>query len=905
MKRKDIVFGEKDIPLREDVRILGNMVGEMIREQGGDRLFNAVESARQSAIARREGEPDSTQRLYSLIRPDAQVDAEELIRAFSTWFLVVNTAENVHRIRRRRDYLSSTDTPQPGGLEDAVSTLKQHGETIETIQKLLERMRIEPVFTAHPTEPTRRTILRKELRIARRLVDRLDPTLTPQEMEACLERIRADITSGWQTEEHPSTGMTVADELEHVLFFITDIIYRMIPALYEDLEDALHSAYGAEATAFHLPTLVRFGSWVGGDMDGNPNVSAKTIRETLARHRSLILDLYHRECAELAERLSQCSTLVPVSTALTERIELYAKLFPGAPNEMPLRHRNMPYRVCLRLISARLQATYDDRLDPYDNADQFIQDIQIIADSLAANKGRNAGLFAVRRLLRRAETFGFHMLTLDIRQDSHVHRKVVGQGLGDENWMHKSREERLTRLREAIEGDERPVGRLGATAKRTLSVFQTIAQCRKKYGEHAIGPYIISMTQGVDDLLSVMLLARWGGLSKRAGVLPLDVVPLFETVQDLREGPEIMKGALAEPHYKTHLEKRSNHQIIMVGYSDSNKDGGLVASRWALQLAQQAFAGIMDAQGVDFTIFHGRGGSISRGGRKSRTAVLGAPRGVVRGKLRITEQGEMINDKYGLRGIAMRTLERAFHSLATATVMPPPADPDEEFWHEVVETLAQHSRHAYRHLVYDTPKFVDYFRLATPIDVIERMQIGSRPPARAAKGGIEGLRAIPWVFAWTQSRHVIPGWFGFGSGLTQTIDKYGEDVVRNMLQKWYFFNALFSDVELVLAKADMAIARHYSSLAGPDLQHFFAQIQKEYELSAQLILRLKGIDALLDEDPTLQRAIMLRNPYVDPMSFLQVDLLQRWRDTDRKDEDLFRALLASVNGIAHGLQNTG
>jgi len=905
MKRKDIHFSEKDIPLRDDVRILGAMVGELVGEQGGDRLFDAVEAARQAAIQRRDGEPDSTQKLTRLVTPPTASEAQELIRAFSTWFQVVNTAENVHRIRRRRDYLNDTTAAQPSGLEDAISMLTKQDFSVEQIQTYLDSVLIEPVFTAHPTEPTRRTILRKELRIARRLVERLDPTMTPQESRACLERIRGDITSAWQTEEHPSEGMTVADELEHVLFFITDIIYRMIPAFYEALEDALTSALGEEAGKIDVPTLIRFASWVGGDMDGNPNVSSKTIKETLARHRALILNLYHRECRGLAERLSQCTSRVSISADVSARTAEYVKLFPGTLNEMPLRHRDMPYRVFLHLISERLQATYDDSLYPYESSLEFEADIQAIADSLAANKGRNAGLFSVRRLLSRAKTFGFHMMTLDLRQDAATHQMVIGQGLGEADWMSKTAEERHARLRTALETGETPSGRFGATAKRTLSVFQTIAQCRKKYGPHAIGPYIISMTQGVDDVMSVLLLSRWGGLAKRNSLVPLDIAPLFETVEDLHKGPEIMQTLLDDPFYQEHLRKRNNHQTIMIGYSDSNKDGGLASSRWALQLAQSKFVEVMDASKVEFTLFHGRGGTISRGGRKTRTAILGAPPGAVRGKLRVTEQGEIINEKYGLRGIAMRTLERAFNSLTTASAQPQSSHASGKHWRNVIDTLAETSRRKYRDLVYGSSEFNDYFRQATPIDVIERMQIGSRPPSRETAEGIEGLRAIPWVFSWTQSRHFLPGWYGFGTGLAAAIEQHGEDVLHDMVKNWYFMRAMVADVEMVLAQADMNIAGHYSSLADPGLTHFDREIHEEYDLTARLVIKLRGVDALLDDDPTLQRAILLRNPYVDPMSFLQIDLLRSWRYGDRQDEATFRALMASVNGIALGLQNTG
>jgi phosphoenolpyruvate carboxylase len=905
LRRQDITFEDKDQALRDDVRTLGRLVGELLTEQGGPELFELVENARLRSIRRREGNEKPGEELADLVSDLDCSFALQVIRAFSTYFQMVNTAEKVHRIRRRREYLQEVGQYQPGGLEETLVKLKAAGLDLGALQKLFDTLLIEPVFTAHPTEPTRRTILRKEQQIVRRLIDMLNPTMTAQETQACIENIKLEMTTGWQTNEHPSEQMTVDDELEHVLFFVTDVLYRAMPPFYEDIENAAARVYGDEAKEFVVPGIVRFASWVGGDMDGNPNVNAKTIRSTMARQRSLVLDLYYRECANLSSKLSQSGERIGIDQAILDKIEEYKPIFQNAYHAVPARHREMPYRVLLRLVQERLQATYDDEAYPFETAADFRTDIELIAHSLETNRGQHAGLFAVRRLLRRIDTFGFHLVTLDVRQDALVHREVIGECLGDSDWLERSAEYRLERIGEAIEQKDPPPIDQSIKVRKTLSVFQAISFCRRKYGPDAIGPFIVSMTQGADDILSVFLLAQWSELHSRRGEVPLDIAPLLETVDDLERGRQILETLLAHDIYRRHLEYRSNKQMVMIGYSDSNKESGLAAARWALQNAQIDLVRTVTAENIELQLFHGRGGTVSRGGGKTHAAVLGAPPGTVNGRLRVTEQGEIINEKYGLRGIALRTLEQIAGSVALATAMPEHRGGDMPEWHAMMEVVSKESRRRYRELVYQTPRFHDYFRKATPIDLIERMRIGSRPSARRTGSGVQDLRAIPWVFAWTQSRHILPGWFGFGSGLAAAIEQFDDAAFRDMFREWYFMRALTADAEMVLAKADLGIAGIYSQLAGELHDEFFPIIEKEFDLTRDLILRYSDHESLLEGDATLQRAIMLRNPYVDPMSLMQVDLLARWRQSNCEDDELFQALLASVNGIAQGLQNTG
>ncbi|MEM8548445.1 MAG: phosphoenolpyruvate carboxylase, partial [Pseudomonadota bacterium] len=680
--------------------------------------------------------------------------------------------------------------------------------------------------------------------------------------------------------------------------------YRVIPPFYENLADALGAVYGESVTLDQMPTLIRFASWVGGDMDGNPNVGAKTIRNTLSRQRNLVLDLYFRECATVAGKLSQCRDRVTLDPAIDTKINNYREHFSKAWGEIPNRHREMPYRVLLKLIQARLQATYDDEAFPYESPEEFAGDIGLIADSLVEHKGAHAGLFAVRRLQQRIACFGFHMATLDVRQDALVHREVIGKCLGEDDWLEKSKEERLARLCEAIANKESPADLQDTQVRRTLSVFQTIGFCRRKYGRRAIGPYIISMTQGADDVVSVLLLAQWAELGNRKGEIPLDIAPLLETVDDLDAGPAIMRSLLANDIYRTHLESRARQQTVMVGYSDSNKDSGLASARWALHQAQAELLDTLSTHDIQLVLFHGRGGTVSRGGTKMHDAVHGAPAGTVRGRMRVTEQGEIINEKFGLRGIALRTLEQSVASVA-GTMLLPRNDERRPEWNAMLQFMADESRQHYQALTRRSENFFQYFRTATPIDVIEKMRIGSRPASRRQQKGIDDLRAIPWVFSWTQSRFILPGWYGFGTGLERAVEKFGEDAFGEMFREWYFVRALLADAEMVLAKSDLDIAARYSTLAGPLHDEFFPRIQEEFDRTLALILRLNGTERLLDRDKTLQRTILLRNPYIDPMSLLQIDLLRRWRAGDRSDDALLQALLASVNGIAQGLQNTG
>jgi phosphoenolpyruvate carboxylase len=456
-----------------------------------------------------------------------------------------------------------------------------------------------------------------------------------------------------------------------------------------------------------------------------------------------------------------------------------------------------------------------------------------------------------------------------------------------------------------LERRQSPSGVLSSEARRTLAVFQAIAHCRRKYGPNAIGPYIVSMTNGSDDVLSVLLLAKWGDLGTKGAAVPLDIAPLFETVEDLENAAAIMQRLLAEESYRAHLKTRNDQQMVMVGYSDSNKDGGLASATWTLRKAQQALVEIVEGAGIELTLFHGRGGTISRGGGRLHDAIRAAPAGTVNGRFRLTEQGEVINARYGLRGIAVRSLEQMLSSVLWSTATNRSPERVDKDGQDVMDLVADKSREAYKKLIYDDPGFVDYFRKATPIDVIEQLAIGSRPASRSDNADIEELRAIPWVFAWTQTRLLLPGWYGFGSGVSAALAEFGAAELKRLTNDWPFFRGLVADVEIVLGKVDIEIAQRYSELAGDLHERYFPLIKAEYEACVQKVLELTDQKRLLEHEPTLRRAIRLRSPYVDPMSLLQVDLLRRWRSSRGSDDAVFQALLVSVNGIALGMQNTG
>jgi phosphoenolpyruvate carboxylase len=897
---RDPEFLPHDGPLREDVRRLGTLVGQMLAEQGGQAFYERVEHVRTTAIHRRRSGAAVDALAEPLTGLEA-ADAESLARAFATYFQAVNTAERVHRIRRRRDYQREGGAAQPESLAAVLTRLKKDGVSRDELTALLGRLDVEPVFTAHPTEAVRRSLLEKEQEIVRALVDEFDPTRTPQELRDDDARILMALSAGWQTAEASPVRPSVQDEFDHVGFYIARPIYRVLPALYEALEQAIAETYGEGVT---IPRLLRFATWVGGDMDGNPNVNAETIAATLGAQRSLVLERYLDDTAELGRLLSQTDDRVALDDRLVRRLERYRDELPEAAARIRPRHADMPYRSFLKFVAARLEATLHEQPGAYVSADEFIDDVGLVEKSLVAHGGKHAGAYAVGRLLWRARTFGFHLARLDVRQDARVHDEALSALLDDAEFANHDTSTRVKTLRPYAAGERSFVAGDDHDAATMLrEVFATLADSRKRYGQEATGLYIISMAESAADVLAVLALARRGGLVED-GRVPLDVAPLFETIDDLAGGAETLQALLDDPVYREHLKARGDRQWVMLGYSDSGKDGGTLASKWSLQRAQVDLLDVAAKAGIRVAFFHGRGGSASRGGSRITPALMASPRGSVGGVLRVTEQGEVIHRKYGIRALAVRNLEQTLGAVMRASLRPREVEVRESAWKDTMARLSAESRKAYRAFV-DTEGFVDYFRGATPIDVIERMTLGSRPARRRSMKGVEDLRAIPWVFSWTQCRAVLTGWYGLGSALEVVAKECGEEHLVHMAREWPFVSTMLDDVEMVLAKADIDIAEAFSKLAGPLHERFFPVVRAEFERTVAWVLKLKGADELLAGDPRLATSIRLRNPYVDPMSLLQVDLLKRWRATGGKDDALLNALVACVNGVSQGLQNTG
>ncbi len=893
-------FLPPDGPLREDVSRLGAMVGRMLAEQGGAAFFERVEQVRIAAIRRRREGASVDDLAHSLAGLDAK-DAEALARAFATYFQAVNTAEQVHRIRRRRDYQREGSAPQPESLLDVLGQLKTQGVAADELLGWLDRLWIEPVFTAHPTEAVRRSLLEKEQAIVRSLIDGFDQNRTPQERKEDDDRIYMALSSGWQTAEASPVRPTVQDEHHHVGFYLANPIYRIVPALFEALADALQAVYGV---AVKLPQLLGFATWVGGDMDGNPNVGADTIAASLSTQRTHVIEHYLADVSALARLLSQTEGRVAVDPGLQRRLDDYRARFPAAAERVRPRHGDMPYRGLLTVIGARLESTLqNDHPEGYASAAELLDDLQLIATSLVDHRGLHAGAYAVQRLIRRVRTFGLHLARLDVRQDSRVHDDALAALLDDPSWPQRVAEERTGQLREYASGKALfPISHADVVTS-LYDVFATMGDARRRYGRDAVGLYVISMARSAADVLAVLALARYGGLVENDNV-PLDIAPLFETVDDLKNAPATLRALLDDPVYSQHLAARGNRQWVMLGYSDSGKDGGTLASRWGLQRAQVELLEVAREAGIQLAFFHGRGGSASRGGARITPALMSSPRGAVAGVLRVTEQGEVIHRKYGIRALALRNLEQTIGAVLRASLRPRETEPREERWRGQMNALSASSRKTYRAFV-EHEHFVDYFRSATPIDVIEQMTLGSRPASRRSMRGVHDLRAIPWVFAWTQCRSILPGWYGLGSALEQGVHEFGEAALGDMARDWPFFANLLDDVEMVLAKCDLDIAEAFSKLSGPLHDEFFGLIRDEFARTRHWLLQLKGSEALLQGDPRLAASIRLRNPYVDPMSLLQVDLLQRWRESGRHDDTLLQALVACVNGVAQGLQNTG
>jgi len=922
---------DNERPLVEDIRLLGRILGDVIREQEGVEAYELVEQIRKLSVAfRRDADHEADRALKKLLKGLSGDQTVSVIRAFTYFSHLANLAEDRHHIRRRIVHERAGDQ-QEGSIEVALARLRWAGIAPKTISQTLAAAYVSPVLTAHPTEVQRKSILDAERDIANLLSARDEikaravprDALAPRELSANEAQIRARVLQLWQTRLLRFTKLTVADEIENALSYYEATFLREIPKIYADLEREL----GHQPVA----SFLRMGQWIGGDRDGNPNVSAQTLEYALRRQAEVALRHYLTEVHWLGSELSLSAMLVDCTPAM----QALANRSPDS-NE----HRqDEPYRRALTGMYARLAATLKDLTggdaarhavapqNAYRLAGEFLADLRTIEASLLAHHGAALVAQRLHPLIRAVEVFGFHLATVDLRQSSDQHELVVAELLAAariEPHYASLQENARRALLVKLLNDARPLRVPGAgyseLAQKEIAIFECARRMRERYGVQAIRHYIISHTETVSDLLEVLVLQKEVGLLR--GVLDEDavndliVVPLFETIEDLRNAAPIMREFYALPGIAKLVQRSGAEQDIMLGYSDSNKDGGIFTSNWELYRAEIALVELFDqlanSHNIQLRMFHGRGGTVGRGGGPSYQAILAQPPGTVRGQIRLTEQGEVIGSKYANPEIGRRNLETLVAATLEATLLQP-TKPATRAYLEAAEALSRASMAAYRALVYDTPGFTEYFCNATPIREIAELNIGSRPASRKASQRIEDLRAIPWGFSWGQCRLTLPGWYGFGSAIDQFLNatpgqprREGLALLQKMYRQWPFFRTLLSNMDMVLAKSDLALASRYAELVTDARlrKKIFAAIEAEWHLTAEALTLITGEKNRLAHNAALARSIRHRFPYIDPLHHLQVELVRRYRE-GKADDRVQRGIHISINGIAAGLRNTG
>jgi len=921
--------------LSANIRALGDILGRVIAGQHGETTLNLVEQVRRMAKELRNA-PTQTDpnALPRLIADLSLSQLQSLVKAFTLYFGLVNLAEGVERLRalRARD-VRHAPAPRAESIADAIHLLKQHGVPAAAIQEWLDHALIMPVLTAHPTESRRRTILIKLRRIFDRLIDLTfgERLVLPADRQAAITAIEREIVGLWQSDDVRNRRPSVLDEVENGLFYFQTVLWDLLPLLYRETAEALTAAYPDHQ--WHLPPFLRFGSWMGGDRDGNPFVTPEVTVETVRLMRSAMLRYLIGCLDRLITDLSQSVQQVKVDTAIIDRIAEYRELMPDAAATLNPHYRCEPYRQLCHFIQARLQKTLHYTLhhtprwgadpqpprmrDIYYHSRELLADLDLIDASLRNNGGALIADGLLRDVRTNVAAFRLHTATLDVRQHASRHTTALSEILAAagvvSNYEALDESERVAVLSVEIRRP-RPLtpSRLShfspATAE-TVETFRVMAAISEQLDPEIFQTYIISTTSQVSDLLAVLLFCRDAGLYQPGQYSQLNIVPLFETGDDLQRAPLLLDELLQLPVYREHLALRDNLQEVMLGYSDSNKEGGFVAANWALYRAQVALTAVTDRHGVRLRLFHGRGGAVGRGGGPAGQAILAQPPGTLHGQIKVTDQGEMISDRYLDPRTAHRHLEQVVNAVLRAGFPGMARHPEPE-WVAAMERMAETARTVYRSLVYEDPDFLIYFRNATPVAEFNRLRIGSRPVSRRKSDRIEDLRAIPWVFSWMQSRHTLPGWFGLGSALEEfaEADPNHLHLLRTMYRHWPFFTTLLDNAQMIMLKADMNIARAYAGLV-PDQQlaaRIFQQIENEFRRTERMICQITEQNDLLAHQPVLQRAIRQRNPYIDPLSFIQIELLKRLRAAPPEEQvELETVLLMSINGIAAGLKNTG
>jgi len=917
------------------IHFLGDLLGDVIRTQAGQSAYESEESVRAlSKDLRAHPSQQRTRDLQSRIASLDIVALKDLIKSFSTYFALVNLSEQLQRtwvLNERERHARRVHEPTHESVGEAIRDIAAQGVSATEIQSWLHHATIRPVFTAHPTEARRRTTLDKLRRLVT-LLDSVAHDASHLEDPDVIAIAREEIVGLWQSDDVRVVRPTVIDEVKNGLYYFEQSITRLVPALYRDIERSLTKNYPDDT--WRVPAILRFGSWMGGDRDGNPYVRPETTIEAVRLMRIAALEFYATEAEKLSRRLSNSDRQITVSTALLDSLAADAQLFPQAATEVAQRYPHEPYRRKILLIAHRLRITiaHTQKLRPvwptphdpldahiYTDSAQLLADFAILTASLITNNGDDVAHGALHDLIRQIEVFGMSFASLDIRQHSDRHASALAEILLHAgitaDYLALAEEARTNLLVQELHA-RRPLipaqPQYTEPTNEVIDTFRIITSINQQLAPGTIQTVIVSMTRGVSDVLTVLLLAR------EAGVLALpnggiDIVPLFETGDDLAHCEQVVEACWQNSIYRAHVKRRGDIQEIMIGYSDSNKDVGFVSANWALYEAQRKLRDIGTTHQISMRLFHGRGGSIGRGGGPTNEAILAQPPGSVAGQIKITEQGEVISDRYSLQALAKRHLEQVVHAVMKAAFARP-ADPPAT-WTQVLETLANASRKTYRGLVYDDPDFVGFFREVTPIAEISRLKIGSRPAARRNSQRIEDLRAIPWVFSWMQSRFTLPGWYGLGAAVEVFISNYAEgpDAARALLQQmyreWAFFRSMIDNAQMILGKADMYIAHRYAELVGDQelAVRMMTTVEAEYSRSVSAVCLISQSDTLLARSPILQRSIALRNPYVDPISYIQVELLRRLREFPDGDghEALEDAILLTISGIAAGLKNTG
>jgi phosphoenolpyruvate carboxylase len=911
--------------LSATIRMLGDLLGETIIEQEGQALFELEELIRINSKAWRSGDSAAGEKLKKLI-PDLSNNlpqASGILQAFSTYFQLVNLAEEHHRVqvlRERSQRAIDSGVPMDETLSEAVLRLADLGLKDKAVQELLNSLSISLVYTAHPTESKRQTVQQILRRIAKLLVKSSSSDLIGSELADVRRQLQAGVVLLWQTDTARPRRPTVMDEVRNNgLYFFESTLFDVVPRVYDELEQALAAKF--PQSSFEIPSFLRYGTWIGGDRDGNPYVTFDVTREALKAQKELALDRYGRELNGLYEILSPTKSRVGFSDAFLASLDHDRQLLNARELQLIERFEQEPYRQKLIVMYRRIQATREQNQTAgdvpsgraYSSADEFWNDLDLIEQSLQQNRGERLTK-PVLRLKRLVKVFGFHLASMDIRQHSEKHNAALADCFSacgicvDYSRLDESEKIGLLEKQIAAKGDELRLDDMPEATAETMALFDLIEEMHQSISVDSIQSYVISMTEGVSDVLEVLLMATRANLSGQ-----IDVVPLFETIDDLIAAPEIMRSLFSCKVYKNHLKQRDNCQQVMIGYSDSNKDGGFLRANWMLYQAQQALAEVSDECGVQLTLFHGRGGSIGRGGGPANRAILAQPPGSIRGRFKITEQGEVVSSRYANREIAHRHLEQLVSAVVLTAGREKENSPVLPAWKEAMEQLSERALQTYRALV-EQPTFLEYFHDATPIDQIDKLNIGSRPAKRRSTESISDLRAIPWVFAWNQTRVNLPSWYGVGSALDSWIcEEEGRlGLLRQMYDEWQFFHSLFDNVQLGLGKSDLNIAELYSELADKKAQQeVFGAIKEEYAKTERTVLAITNQVELLEREPWLQHSIRVRNPYVDPLNYLQASLLKQLRQALEEDAssevvaELISAVRMSVNGIAAGVKNVG